>query len=204
MIWKRRRKTMRFLVVHAHPRADSFNRALYHAVLDTLTAKGHEVRGLILNEIGFDPVMNAQERGSYHEPGINEAPVAEHLDHLRWAEGLIFVYPTWWYGLPAILKGWLDRVFIPHVAFLMPEKGKGIRSGLTHIRVLGVVTSCGASWLLSKLMGEPGRKTILRGLRALCAPRTRAFYLAHYRMDFSTPESRAAYLAKVTAKIAGL
>lgn len=195
---------MRYLVVHAHPRADSFNRALFHTVTDTLQRQGHEVRGLDLHAIGFDPVMSADERGNYHEEGLNEAPVADQIAHLRWAEGMIFVYPTWWYGLPAILKGWLDRVWIPHVVFRMPEKGKGIRSNMDHIRVLGVVTTCGASWLLSKLMGEPGRKTLLRGLRALFARRCRTFYMAHYRMDFSTPESRAAYLAKVEAKIASL
>ena len=54
-------------------------------------------------------------------PGINEVPVADQLDHLRWAEGLVFVYPTWWYSLPAMLKGWIDRVWVPFATFELPQ-----------------------------------------------------------------------------------
>jgi putative NADPH-quinone reductase len=195
---------MRLLVVHSHPCADSFNRALFDTVCQAASGAGHEVRPLDLHAEGFDPVMGAEERARYHERGVNEEPVRAHLDHILWAEGMIFVYPTWWYGLPAMLKGWLDRVWIPHVTFLMPEKGKGIRSGMRHVRLLGVVTTCGAPWWWSKLIGEPGRKTILRGIRALCARRCKTFYLAHYLMDSSTPESRAAYLKKIATRIAAI
>ena len=61
-------------------------------------------------------------------------PSTPRLRDLRWCDTLIFVYPTWWYGLPAILKGWLDRVLLPDVAFLMPDgANKTIRPGLQHI-----------------------------------------------------------------------
>ncbi|WP_227651267.1 NAD(P)H-dependent oxidoreductase, partial [Klebsiella pneumoniae] len=65
------------------------------------------MRVLDLHAEGFDPVMSVEERRAYHTPGINEQPVAGHLQALRWCEALLFVYPTWWYGLPAMLKGWL-------------------------------------------------------------------------------------------------
>ena len=69
-------------------------------------------------------------------------------------------------------------------------------------RKIGVVTTCGASPWISFLMGQPGRKTILRGMRALCAPTARTLYVAHYNMDKSTPESRASFLGKVKKKLA--
>ena len=93
---------------------------------------------------------------------------------LRWCDTLIFVYPTWWYGLPAVLKGWLDRVLVPGLAFLMPEPGGTIKPGLTHIKGLAVFTTCGASWWLTTLVGAPGRRTLTRGIGLLCAKGHRA------------------------------
>lgn len=100
-----------------------------------------------------------------------------------------------------MLKGWFDRVWVPHVTFEMPTESSGMRPKMQHIRKIAVVTTCGATWLVSKLMGEPGRKTILRGMRALCAPNCRTLYLAHYKMDTSTPDSRGRYLAKIRHRL---
>ena len=80
-------------------------------------AKGHEVRQLNLYALGFDPVLRAQDWRRYLKQGQNTESVEEHLVQLRWAEGVIFVYPTWWYSLPAMLKGWLERVLVPYETF---------------------------------------------------------------------------------------
>ena len=192
---------MRVLVVLAHPVPESFAHALHGRVASALTGAGHEVRELDLHRIGFDPVLSTDDRRHYHTRDLNAARVADQLAHLQWAEGLIFVYPTWWYGLPAMLKGWLDRVWATDVAFKLPA-GKGrIKSLMTHVTKVGVITTCGAPTWWSVVVGQPGRKTILRGMRALCATRCRTFFLAHYLMDASTPRSRAAFLAKVRAKL---
>jgi len=189
---------MRVLVVHCHPCEESFGRALRDGVLQGLRDGGHEARLLDLYAEGFDPVMGADERRGYHTPGENEAPVAAHLAQLRWCEGLIFVHPTWWYGPPAMLKGWLDRVWVPHATFTMPEPGKPIGRVLTNIRHLGVVTTLGSPWWWwTFVMGAPGRKILLRGLKPLVAPGCRTQWLALHRMDSATQDQRAAFLAKV-------
>lgn len=188
---------MRTLVIYCHPCPESFNAAIKDAVVETLEQAGHEIRLIDLYADGFDPVMSADERRCYHDEGDNVLPVADHVDAINWCEMLIFVYPTWWFGLPAMLKGWLDRVWVPHVTFAMPTETTGMQPKMQHIRKIGVVTTCGATWLVSKFMGEPGRKTLLRGMKALCAPGCKSMYLAHYKMDTSTPDTRARYLAKV-------
>ncbi|MBO6757983.1 MAG: NAD(P)H-dependent oxidoreductase [Roseibium sp.] len=192
---------MRVLVVCSHPCPESYNAAVCTAVVESLKSSGHEVKVLDLYATGFEPAMSADERRGYHDRGSNEAPVAVHLEHLSWCNMLVFVYPTWWFGLPAMLKGWLDRVWVPHVTFEMPTATTPMRPKMQHIEKIAVVTTCGATWFISKMMGEPGRKTILRGIRALCAPRCKTLYLAHYQMDSSTPQSRAAYLAKVKQRV---
>jgi NAD(P)H dehydrogenase (quinone) len=192
---------MRVLVIYAHPCAESFCAAIRDRVLAALQMAGHEARLIDLYAIGFDPVMSAEERRAYHTPGENERPVADHLAALRWAEALVFIYPTWWYGPPAILKGWMERVWVPHAAFRMPEGNKPVSRTLTHIRVIGAISTLGSPRWWWWLIGQPGRRMILTGLGVLCAPRVRSFWLAHYRMDASTPESRAAFLTRVARRM---
>jgi putative NADPH-quinone reductase len=93
-------------------------------------------------------------------------------------------------------------VLLPGVAFEMPQnEGENIKPGLTHIRRLAVFTTCGASWWLTQTIGAPGKRTILRGVRILCAIRCRTTFAAHYLMDSATQASRTAHLAKVSRKM---
>jgi len=193
---------MRILLVKCHPCPSSYGAALAARAEATLAAAGHELRVTDLYAAGFDPVMGEAEWRDYHDEALNRIPVADHVADLTWAEALVFVYPTWWFGLPAMLKGYLDRVWVPHVTFEIPTATSPMRPRMQHIRKIAVVTTCGASWFVSKMMGEPGRKTILRGIRALCAPRCRTRYLAHYDMDSSTAQSRARFLDRVERKLA--
>ena len=191
---------MRVLVVLAHPVAESFAHAIHRSAVTALIRAGHEVRELDLYGIRFDPVMSAEDRLDYHTPGTNEVPVAEHLDHLRWAEGLVFVYPTWWYSMPAMLKGWIDRVWVPHATFELPKGLAPIKGRLHNIRLIGAFSTYGSPWWWVRLViGDPGRRIVLRGVRPLCHPGCRSFWLGHYRMDSSTPESRKRFLDRVEA-----
>jgi NAD(P)H dehydrogenase (quinone) len=192
---------MRVLVVFSHPCKESFNAAICKTAVKCLEENGHDVRLTDLYAVGFDPVMSAEERRTYHSPGKNTAPIAGHLADINWCQALIFVYPTWWYGLPAMLKGWLERVWVPHETFEMPTKDHGIQSKMQHISHIAVVTTCGAPWWLHKLVGEPGRKTLLRGIRYLCKPGCKTLFLAHYKMDTSTKASREKFLSKIGPKL---
>ena len=193
---------MRALVVYCHPDPASFTAAIRDLVLEKLAQSGAEVRLLDLYARGFAPALTQPEWQGYLASPDNIAPVAEDVAALRWCDTLIFVYPTWWYGLPAMLKGWLDRVLLPDVAFLVPDDTHTtIRPGLRHITGLGVFTTCGASWLLTQIVGAPGKRTLLRGVGFLCARDRRTVFATHYRMDRSTGKSRAAFLAGVAAKM---
>lgn len=193
---------MRALVVYCHPDPDSFNAAIRDRVCDKLRAAGAELRLHDLYADGFQPVMSRQEWLDYLDPAHNTQPVAGDVEALRWCDTLIFVYPTWWYGLPAMFKGWLDKVMLPDVAFLMPDaQNRTIRPGLQHITRLGVFTTCGASFWLTSLIGAPGKRTLLRGVGYLCAPKRRSVFAAHYLMDSSTAESRTRHLEHVGRKV---
>lgn len=189
---------MKALVVYCHPKEGSFTSAVRDQVVSKLEAKGADIRIIDLYAQGFTPVLTAQELDIYEDPARNTDPVAEDVEHLKWCDTLVFVYPTWWYGLPAILKGWLDRVFLPEIAFLMPTpERRTIARGLSHITRLGVFTTCGASRWLTFIVGAPGKRTLFRGVGFLCAKPLKKAFAAHYLMDSSTPESRKAHLDRV-------
>ncbi len=193
---------MRALVIYCHPSESSFNAAIRDLVCERLRATGAKIRLHDLYGENFQPVLTRQEWQDYLDPALNTAPVSWDVEALRWCDTLIFVYPTWWYGPPAMLKGWLDRVMLPEVAFLMPDgENKTIRPGLQHITRLGVFTTCGASFWLTSLIGAPGKRTLLRGVGYLCAPDRRSVFAAHYLMDSSTPDSRARHLDHVGRKM---
>ncbi|MEL7164462.1 MAG: NAD(P)H-dependent oxidoreductase [Pseudomonadota bacterium] len=193
---------MRALILFCHPKEDSFNAAVLQTVTQHLETVGIEYRVRDLYRTNFMPVLSAQELDCYLDESCNADPVAQDVADVQWADALIFVYPTWWYGLPAMLKGWLDRVLLPGVAFVMPQgEGDNIRPGLTHIKRLGVFTTCGASWWLTTVVGAPGRKMLTRGVRAVCAKQCRTVFAAHYLMDSSTTASRARYLRQVASRM---
>ena len=128
--------------------------------------------------------------------------IAPHIEHLKWAEGIVFIFPTWWYDMPAMLKGWFDRVWLPGVAFDLSDGGKLIRPRLSNIRLMAAATSCGAPWWWSKLVGEPHRRILMRGMRALCAKDCKQLWLGCYQMDGSSRAKRERFLAALRRKLA--
>lgn len=188
---------MRILVVHGHPVGESFGSALRDTAVAALRASGHDVDLLDLYAIGFDPVLS-REAHSHHLDGPQTKPeIGDLARRLLAAQALVFVYPTWWGGPPAIVKGWIDRVWVADVAFGLPPGRNLIVPRLRNIRRLCVVTTYGSSRFVNALEGEPGKRMILWGLRSLMHPLCRRKWLPFYQIDRSTESQRAAFLARV-------
>ncbi|WP_369902005.1 NAD(P)H-dependent oxidoreductase [Bacillus manliponensis] len=113
---------MKHLIVYAHPNPKSFNHAILETVKGQLEEKGHEVRVRDLYELNFNPVLAASDFISFSE-GNTPADIAEEQEHIKWADAITFIYPVWWAGLPAILKGYVDRVFSHGFAYAYGENG---------------------------------------------------------------------------------
>ncbi len=124
---------MRVLTILAHPQPGSFNHAIASAAVAALEAGGHEVVFHDLYAERFDPLLRSKEipKGAQ----IDEA-LASHCRDLAEAEGIIVVHPNWWGMPPAILKGWVDRVVRPGLAyeFLEGDSGQGVPRGLLRAR----------------------------------------------------------------------
>jgi putative NADPH-quinone reductase len=195
---------MRVHVVHAHPAETSLNRALFDTAVEALSAAGHEVDPLNLYEAGFEAAMSREERLNYHEvPGNITPPIAPYVERLRAAQGLVYVFPVWNYGFPAILKGYFDRIFIPGVAFEMSEgddRGE-VEHCLDNIRKVAFITSYGGDRFRTMIMGDPPRRVARRWAWATFRTRTPPIYLALYDMNNVTAAGRTAFTEKVRRRL---
>ena len=190
---------MRTLVIYCHPNPDSFVAAARDRVLAGLGAAGHEVRHTDLYADGFRPELSEDERRTHLEAGI--APeLQRYADDLRWAEAIVLVYPTWWSGQPAMLKGWMDRVWGAGVAWELPEGASVVKPLLTDIRRIAIVTTHGSSKWVNALEGESGKRTVFRSIRAMCSRRVRTSWTAIYKLDRIDEAERVAWLDGVEAK----
>jgi putative NADPH-quinone reductase len=147
--------------------------------------------------------MSRAERESYLlTPEHNAAGVTEHVRALTEAEALVFVFPTWFYGPPAILKGWLERVWLPGIAFDVPRfKGDRARGKLDTIKRYAVITTSGSPWWWLKLIRDPTRGLFARGLKVLFSRGCRMDWLQLHDMNNRTDDDRRAFLARVEARL---
>jgi len=124
---------MKALVIVGHPDPASFNHALATAVCDTLEKNGHHVTFHDLYAEGFDPILTSRE---IPEDGPVPDAIRAHCDALQSADGIVIIHPNWWGQPPAILKGWIDRVVRPGVAYCFEagDGGEGLPVGLLKAR----------------------------------------------------------------------
>jgi NAD(P)H dehydrogenase (quinone) len=218
------RLVRRVLLIRAHPVPDSFSAALADATEKGLRSAGHDIRvrslylhpNTKLKSYGgatFPPAMTTEERRGYMDPVLIEErqsgnlklseELVEAVNDIKWCDSVVFVFPTWWFSLPAILKGYLDRVLLPGVAFRLPDPslkgagGTGLISGLTNIKKLGAVTTYGTPWYVVLYCGDSSRSILSNGVRPICAPDCPMVWNALYNMNDSTQSQRDKFLETV-------
>lgn len=194
---------MRVLVVYCHPDPRSLIAAARDRAIAGLNSGGHDVRITDLYADGFDPAMTCRERHDHKVSGVSD-DLRSYADDLGWAEALVLVYPTWWSGQPAMLKGWFDRVWVAGVAWELPDGADVLRPLLTGVRRIVVVTTHGSSKLINALEGESGKRTVTRSLRSMCNRWTRTTWCALYGVDTSGPSDRTAFLDRVERALSKL
>ncbi|PWR74789.1 NAD(P)H-dependent oxidoreductase [Methanospirillum stamsii] len=116
-------------IILAHPEKGSLNHAIAMTALDTLKNAGHEVIFHDLYKEEFNPILPANE---ISRDGLRDPEIIKHCEEISRADGIIIVHPNWWGQPPAILKGWIDRVIRPGVAyrFIEGDNGEGVPVGL--------------------------------------------------------------------------
>jgi NAD(P)H dehydrogenase (quinone) len=187
---------MNVLVVYCHPVETSFHAALHREVVKNLEAAGHTVDDCDLYAEGFNPVLSREERLRYHDVPANQEPLADYVQRLRRADAMVFCFPTWCFGMPAMLKGFLDRLFMPGVAFDLSDPAD-VKPMLTHIKRISAVVTYGRPRWMAWYMGDPPRKIITRYMRRLTGNTAKVDFHAYYHMNVATEPALARFLSRV-------
>ena len=152
---------MSTLIVYAHPKTEGFCSFFVKVVVEYLKNQDIDFKILDLYESGFDPVLKADEHYTSGNRLVSDE-VKEIQQKISEASHLIFIYPVWWASMPAVLKGFLDRVFVPHFAFSYSRKGalKWLPVGLLKEKKALVLMSLGSPHVLYTLLGNPPKRMI--------------------------------------------
>jgi putative NADPH-quinone reductase len=175
---------MNCLVVCAHPLTESLCMHLHRGVVDRLKTSGHRVVIEDLYGAGFEPRLTDAERSTYYGAVYDASEMSAQVQRLVEAEALVLLFPTWWYGFPAILKGWFDRVWGPGIAFDHANDFGPIRPRLSNLRRMLAVTTLGSPWWVDRLvLRQPVRRVLRTAILGACATRCRLTYLSLYNSE---------------------
>lgn len=192
---------MRALILYCHPAADSLLGEMRRRAEARLKADGHAVETLDLYAEGFDPALSEADWRAHRRFERPPERLDAHVEALLRAEALILIYPTWWFGMPAMLKGWFDRVWQAKVAFDV-ENGRFQTHKLTRITRFAAISSHGSPRLFIDLvMGNPGVR-LLRGLKLQLAPGARFLWRAFYGVDAAARDAIESRMAKFETDLA--
>jgi len=192
---------MRISTILAHPNPNSFNHAIAQTVVQVLETNGHTVRFHDLYAEDFDPLLPCEE---FPKSAPLPPVIQQHCDEIASADGIVIVHPNWWGQPPAILKGWVDRVIRPGVAyeFLEGDGGEGVPVGLLKAKVALVFNTSNTSEKReNEVFGDPLQLLWKNCIFDLCG--VPAFYRKMYRIIVtSTLEERRAWLEDVQGIVA--
>jgi putative NADPH-quinone reductase len=187
---------MKISVILGHPDKESFNHAIAATVVGTLQNSGHAVYFHDLYAERFDPLLPA---GEIPKNALLDAAIENHCAEIAAADGIVVIHPNWWGQPPAILKGWVDRVIRPGVAyeFVDADSGEGVPRGLLHARTALVFnTSNTNKEREQEVFGDPLETIWKNCIFGLCGVENvcrRTFGI----IVTSTPEQRKEWLVEV-------
>ncbi|KXX70079.1 NAD(P)H-dependent oxidoreductase [Flammeovirga sp. SJP92] len=152
---------MKTTLVFAHPWHGSFNKAILDTAVSKLEKQGKEYQIIDLYKDNFDPVLREEDLALYSKGETTDPKVKEYQEILKKTEELVFIFPVWWYDLPAILKGFIDKVMLKDFSYI--ETKTGLKGLLTHIKKAKVIsTSESPSWYLVLFGGNVIKKAFIK------------------------------------------
>jgi NAD(P)H dehydrogenase (quinone) len=175
---------LKTLVVIAHPIASSFCQTLAKVAIEQLWASSHEVRVDDLYAQEFAPALTTIERSSYYSDQFQTSASASHIANLLWCEAIVVVFPTWWFGFPAMLKGWFDRIWAPGIAYSHDRQLGSIHPKLHGLRFMLAVTTLGSpKWIDRFIYWHPTKRILKYAILRACAPQCRLQFISIYKSE---------------------
>lgn len=192
---------MKCLVVISHPVKDSLCQYFATQTIEHLRVKGYQITVLDLYQNEFSPALTASERLSYYDASFDDKLLGQELAQLKSAESLVLVFPTWWFGFPAMLKGWFDRVWAPGHAYDHAKDLGAITPRLDNLKEVKVITTLGSPWWVDKLiMFQPVKRVLKIGLLGACTKNCQFTMLSFHQSEQATQARVESFLKKMRAR----
>ncbi len=157
-------KPKKILIINGHPDEESFNNALAQAYKNGALRSGAEVEELVIRDLQFNPNL----KYGYRKRTEWESDLLNAQDLIKWADHLVWIYPVWWGSLPAILKGFIDRVFLPGFAFKKRENSIWWDKLLTHKSARIISTLDQPAWYYWLVYGQPSNNAMKKLTLQFC------------------------------------
>lgn len=188
-------KNTNTLIVFGHPNPDSFNGAILKTIENKLEEKQYEYISKNLYQLNFNPILTIDDFGRMENSTVADDIALEHGD-IEWAKNIIFIYPVWWAGPPAIVKGWIDRVFNKGFAYVPQEDGTV--KGLLSDKTVMVITTSGSDeeTMVQSGIEDAMKKIMLGGTLGFCGINN-MFYQNFYDVLTTTEAEREKILSDV-------
>ena len=182
----------KILIINGHPNKDSFNFAIVAAYQRGALASRAEVKEIVISELDFNPNL----KYGYQKRTDLEPDLIEAWEKIKWADHLVWVHPVWWGGLPAMTKGFIDRLFLPGFVFQYKENSvmieKLLKSKTAHI----ITTLDQPSWYYRLVFGRPSVNQLKKAVLEFCGVKpVKVTYIGIVRN--SKEETRKNWLKKV-------
>jgi putative NADPH-quinone reductase len=189
---------MNVLIIHSNPNPDGFTYRIISTINECLGSVTKQINVLDLYKMAFPPVLSPEFRKNYSdiEKNKNYLKIDEAL--IVNANVLLFVYPTWWYSFPAIMKGFIDQTFLPGLCF-DDEQGK-LRPKLNNLKIVGGITTFAADQKTAQVFGDLGRLTI-EGLLKSISPVASSLWMALYDIKGISEAEKSSFLLEVSSKL---
>lgn len=186
---------MSYLIVYAHPYEKSFNHATLEVLTDSLKKQNIEYSVIDLHADNFNPAYDKEELQLFYSGKTHDPLVTKYQELVKKADHLVFIFPIWWGDLPAIVKGFFDKVMKKDFAYV-PSK-MGLTGTLTHIKKAYVFTSASSpKWFITLFGGNAIKATFIRAsLKTIGIKKVKWYHISF--MNAKTLELRQKYLAKI-------
>lgn len=185
---------MKELIIYSHLNPQSFSKAIVDQSIANAKAKGHEVQLIDLHADNFNPIFNMADIASVYEGAAPAEDIKRYQEQIRWADHITMVFPLWWGQMPAVLKGFIDRVFTNGFALSYGEEGpKGLLAGKTAQIIVNTGTP--SEHYEASGMHEALKRVFVEGVMGFCGIESEITFFGNVNMG--SQEDRQAYLASL-------
>lgn len=155
---------MRTLIVYNHPYDGSFCHSILDTVKKGILESGNEVDIINLDSDGFNPVMSGEDLLAFRNHKVVDKQAIDYIKRLKQADHLVIIFPIWWELMPAMMKGFIDKVIFPGSIYSYTKSGYGMKTMLNNLKSTTVITTMNTPKLVYKFVyGNAIKKALVKG-----------------------------------------